>query len=297
MVRVKKGKLRAGFRFGPFDFIAYLVIGLLCVITILPFLNIFSISTSAYQYVALNKAMILPKGFNFKAYAIIKSPMLYNSFIITIFYVVVTTVLHIIITLLTAFPLSRKYLPGRKYFLLYITFTMLFGGGLIPYYKIVDGMGFTDTIWVFLVPGLVGAFNIILMKNFLLQIPASLEEAARMDGAGFFRILWQIYFPLSMPIIATLALFFGVGKWNDYFTGIIFVNQNTGILPLQNILRTLTTTADFGTIGSGIVIADPKLTQSIKMAVIIIATLPIMLVYPFLQKYFVKGVLLGSIKE
>jgi len=181
--------------------------------------------------------------------------------------------------------------------LLFLLITMLFGGGLIPYYLVIKDLGLIDNVLVHIIPGLVSGFNIILMKNFIQQIPGSLIEAARIDGAGFFRILFQIIAPLSKPILATLALFFGVGKWNEWYTTVLFIND-PDLYPIQNILRQMVVEGNMDTIGSGIV-NRPEFTLSIsiKMAVIVIATVPIMLVYPFLQKHFVKGIFMGSVKS
>ncbi len=288
-----KKSLKSGVKFGVFDVVIYAVIGLLVVITLIPFINILAISMSAYD----DKTLLFPKNFTLKAYEIMFSPRLYKSFFITVFIVIVSTVLHVVLCLLTAYPLSRKYLPYRRFFLVFILITMLFGGGMVPYFLIVRALGLVDNIFTFIIPGLASGYNILLMKNFLLQIPESLEEAARMDGAGYFRILFQIFLPLSMPIIATLALFFGVGKWNDWFTAILFIRENTQLYPIQNVLRMMVIDGNYGTIGGGIIIPDATLTSAIKMAVIVIATLPIVCVYPFLQKYFVKGIFMGSVKE
>ena len=290
---VKRGTLRGGVSFGVFDVITYIVIGLLVVITLIPFLNILAISMSGYD----DKTLLFPRDFTLEAYAIMFSPRLYKSFLITVFIVIVSTVLHILVCLLTAFPLSRKYLPYRRFFLIFILITMLFGGGMVPYYLIINSLGMVDNLLVFIIPGLASGYNILLMKNFLLQVPESLEDAARIDGAGYFRILFKIFLPLSMLFIATLALFFGVGKWNDWFTAILFIHDNTQLYPIQNVLRMMVIDGNYGTIGGGMNIPDVSLTSAIKMAVIVIATVPIVCVYPFLQKYFVKGIFMGSVKE
>jgi len=290
--RIRKKK-----HFGVADVVIYGVFILLSAITLIPFMNIVSISLSDYGAVVTNKAMIFPEGFNFDAYYIIGDPAVLKSFLLTVFIVVVSTILHLLLCLLTAYPLSKKDLPGRNVMLLFLLITMLFGGGLIPYYLVIKDLGLIDNVLVHIIPGLVSGFNIILMKNFIQQIPGSLIEAARIDGAGFFRILFQIIAPLSKPILATLALFFGVGKWNEWYTTVLFIND-PDLYPIQNILRQMVVEGNMDTIGSGIV-NRPEFTLSIsiKMAVIVIATVPIMLVYPFLQKHFVKGIFMGSVKS
>ena len=282
---------------GIADVVIYGVFILLSAVTLIPFMNIIAISLSDYGAVVTNKAMIFPEGLNFDAYYIIGDPAVLKSFLLTIMIVVVSTVLHLLVCLLTAYPLSKKDLPGRNIMLMFLLITMLFGGGLIPYYLVIKDLGLIDNVLVHIVPGLVSGFNIILMKNFIQQIPSSLIEAARIDGAGFFRVLFQIIAPLSKPILATLALFFGVGKWNEWYTTVLFIND-PDLYPIQNILRQMVVEGNMDTVGSGIV-SRPEFTLSIsiKMAVIVIATVPIMLVYPFLQKHFVKGIFMGSVKS
>ena len=298
MVKKDSGqRIRKKKHFGVADVVIYGVFILLSAITLIPFMNIVSISLSDYGAVVTNKAMIFPEGLNFDAYYIIGDPAVLKSFLLTVVIVVVSTVLHLLVCLLTAYPLSQKNLPGRNMMLLFLLVTMLFGGGLIPYYLVIKDLGLIDNVLVHIIPGLVSGFNIILMKNFIQQIPGSLIEAARIDGAGFFRILFQIIAPLSKPILATLALFFGVGKWNEWYTTVLFIND-PDLYPIQNILRQMVVEGNMDTIGSGIV-NRPEFTLSIsiKMAVIVIATVPIMLVYPFLQKHFVKGIFMGSVKS
>ena len=279
------------------DVVIYGVFIVLAAVTLIPFMNIVAISLSDYGAVVTNKAMIFPEGLNFDAYYIIGDPAVLKSFLLTIMIVVASTVLHLLVCLLTAYPLSKKDLPGRNIMLMFLLITMLFGGGLIPYYLVIKDLGLIDNVLVHIVPGLVSGFNIILMKNFIQQIPSSLIEAARIDGAGFFRVLFQIIAPLSKPILATLALFFGVGKWNEWYTTVLFIND-PDLYPIQNILRQMVVEGNMDTVGSGIV-SRPEFTLSIsiKMAVIVIATVPIMLVYPFLQKHFVKGIFMGSVKS
>lgn len=277
-----------------FDYVLIIILTILAAITILPFMNIIAISFSDYASVIENTGMIWPVNFNLEAYAIIGSPDIYRSFAMTIFYVVVGTVLHLIMCLITAYALSVKNLPGRKVMLMILVIPMLFGGGLIPTYLVIKSLGMLDSILVFIIPGLVSPYNIILMKNFLLQVPDSLFEAAQIDGAKHTTILFRIVAPLSKPILATLALFTGVGRWNDWFTAVMYIND-TKLYPIQNVLRDLTLG---GSSLAPSIFTSSRYTAdiSVQMAVTIIATVPIILVYPFLQKYFVKGIFMGSIK-
>lgn len=276
------------------DIAIYVILFLLALTMIIPFLNIIAISLSDYKSVMNNKTMLWPQNIQFSAYSIIFNIEVYRSLLITVFIVVVGTVGHVMVCLMAAYPLSKKYLPGRKYMLLFILITMLFGGGLIPYYFVIRGLGLPDTVWVYILPGLAGAYSIVMMKNFLLQIPASLEEAALIDGGNYFYVLWRIIVPLSKPIIATLALFNGVGRWNDWFTAVLFIKDKR-LYPIQNVLRDMVIENNMGAFGG--LNNKAAYEVSVKMAAIIIATVPIMIVYPFLQKYFAKGIFMGSVKE
>lgn len=291
---VKEKRLHKRNKFTIADVVIYAVLGLLTLSMIIPFLNVIAISLSDYKSVVQDKGMLWPKNFNVSAYSIMFNPEIYRAMLVTIFSAVVGTLLHIAVCIMAAYALSKKFLPGRKFMLLFVIITMLFSGGLIPYYFVIRDLGLADTIWVYILPGAAGAYTIVMMKNFLLQIPSSLEEAARIDGASYFYILWRIIVPLSKPIIATLALFYGVGRWNDWFTAVLFVN-NKDLYTIQNVLRDMIIQNNMGAFGY--VDLDKVFTESVKMAAIVVSTVPIMLVYPFLQKYFVKGIFMGSVKE
>jgi len=291
MVKNIRRKLR---NFTIADVIIYSVLALLTLTMIIPFMNIIAISLSDYSSVVQNKSMLIPKNIHFSAYSIIFNEEVYRSLILSAVIVVVGTALHIFVCLMAAYPLSKKYLPGRKFMLLFILITMLFSGGLIPYYFVIKALNLTNNLLVYILPGAAGAYTIVMMKNFLLQIPVSLEEAALMDGANYFYIMFRIIMPLSKPIIATLALFYGVGRWNDWFTAVLFIRDKK-LYTIQNVLRDMVIESNMGAFGN--VDLQQSYSTSVKMAAIVIATVPIMLVYPFLQKYFVKGIFLGSVKE
>ncbi|MBP1989452.1 carbohydrate ABC transporter permease [Paenibacillus eucommiae] len=267
-------------------------------LTVIPFWHVFVVSITSYESYLNNRFILFPRDISFSSYVtILSDEAIHRSFLLTVGIVIVSTFLHLLITAITAFPLSRYYLKGRNVFLLFIIITMLFSGGLIPNYLLIKNLGLINNVLVFIIPGMFVGFNTILMLNFFKQIPESLEEAARIDGAGHMYTLFKIFIPLSMPIMATLALFYGVGKWNDWFTALIFIDQ-AKLFPIQNILREFLILGNMDSIRNGAVQGDPlKLIVSNKMAIVVVATLPIMLVYPFLQKHFVKGVLLGSIKQ
>ena len=233
--------------------------------------------------------------YSFKAYVIVfGNSGLVTSFLLSVGVVVAHVVLHIIVTMLAAYPLSKRDLRGRTGILLFITFTMLFSGGLIPFYLLIRDIGLRDNILVYILPGVASGYKVIIAKYFVQSIPDSLTEAAKIDGAGEFTTLVRIVFPLSMPIIATVALWAGVGKWNDWMTGMLYVTD-PDMRMIQNFLRSILISAS--STGQGGVDSDVmSMAEGVKMAAVVVSIIPILLVYPFLQKYFVKGVLLGSVK-
>lgn len=233
--------------------------------------------------------------YSFKAYVIVfGNSGLVTSFLLSVGVVVAHVVLHVVVTMLAAYPLSKRDLRGRTGILLFITFTMLFSGGLIPFYLLIRDIGLRDNILVYILPGVASGYNVVIAKNFVQSIPDSLTEAAKIDGAGEFTTLVRIVFPLSMPIIATVALWAGVGKWNDWMTGMLYVTD-PDMRMIQNFLRSILISAS--STGQGGVDSDVmSMAEGVKMAAVVVSIIPILLVYPFLQKYFVKGVLLGSVK-
>lgn len=205
------------------------------------------------------------------------------------------TIFAVTLTTVGSYPLSRKNLKGRSLFLVYVLITMLFSGGLIPFYLLIRNvLQLTDSYWVYIIIGGAGAFNIFIVKGYFQGISEELYEAAALDGAGEFKIFLSVYLPLSKPIIATIALWIAVGKWNDYMTGLLYI-KNSNKLLIQNTLRGMLSKAT-NTSGIGGDSSQLALSESIKMAAVIISLIPIMCVYPFVQKYFTKGVMLGSVK-
>lgn len=267
---------------------------LLCLI---PFINIIAVSLSDNAAIISGKVFLWPIGMNVTAYkTVFQDLTMIRSFGFTVLLTVLYTVVTMTMTILCAYPLANKKLKGRTAFLLIITFTMYFSGGTIPHYLLVSGMNMLNTIWALILPGAINTFNMIVMKSFFSSIPAGLEESARIDGAGHFRILVSIVLPLSLPIIATLSLFYAVGRWNGFSDALFYIND-TKMYPLQLKLRQLISLNNI----------DQMLTdlneerqlvipETIKSASIMFATAPILLIYPWLQKYFVKGMMVGSIK-
>ncbi|WP_274363201.1 carbohydrate ABC transporter permease [Paenibacillus thermotolerans] len=279
----------------------HLILIILGLITLVPMMNVFAISLSEAHAIYQNPMMIVPHSFTIEAYKyIFETPVLIKSFGITVFVTVVGTFLNLLFTITSAYGLSKNDIPGHRYLMWIVIIPMLFGAGLIPTYLLLKALGLINSIWVLIIPGLVAPFNLILMRNFFWSIPESLEESARIDGASDLQVLWSIIVPLSKPVIATIGLFYGVAHWNDFFNGLFFINDNTK-WPLQVVLRSII--IDMNMMGMGSSTTQTQdVTQlvvtpeNIKAATIIFAIVPILAVYPFLQKYFVKGILLGSVK-
>lgn len=282
--------------------IIYLILALLSIACLYPILNVLAVSLSEAQAIYRNPMMVVPESFTLEAYRyIFSTPVLLRSFGITVFVAVVGTALNLAFTITGAYALSKTEVPGHKLMLWIVVIPMLFGAGLIPVYILLKNLGLLNSIWVLILPKLVAPFNLILMRNFFWSIPDSLEESARIDGANELRIIWNIILPLSLPVIATIGLFYAVGHWNDFFSGLFFIKDNAK-WPLQVLLRSIV--IDFNMMNMGTqnpqsmgdankIVIQP---ENIKAAAIIFAVVPILLVYPFLQKYFVKGIMLGSVK-
>ena len=280
-------------RFGIVDVAIYLLMGILFLIMVLPFINILALSLSGYTATIENPNMLIPKDFQLIAYRILFNKEFYRSILLTVFVVATNTTLHIVLCMMAAFPLSRKDLPGRQGILFFVTFAMLFSGGTIPFYILINGLHLTDNVLVYILPGVVAPYTVILMKNFINQIPKELEEAAVMDGASYLQVLFRVIFPLSKPIIATMALFNGVGVWNNWFAGVLFIKDKRLYL-IQNVLRELLSKDDLSAFGEIDVTTVSK--TSLQMAAIIVTIIPIVMVYPFIQRYFSKGITMGSVK-
>lgn len=275
--------------------INYTLMTLLAFICLYPFLNVLAYSVSGYNAVLSGSVTFYPIDFTLEAYKeILGRTTIWTSMKTTIEITLLGTALSLVLTAFAAYGLSLQDLPGRKLFTGLILFTMYFGGGMIPTFLIVKGVGLYDTLGALFIPQSVSVFNFIVMRTFFREQPESLQDAARIDGASYMQVLIKIVLPLSLPIIATMGLFYAVGYWNSYFEALIYiqdVNKYTLQLRLRSLLfgSELTSNADDA---GGVTV----LTQSLKMAIVAVSTIPILIVYPWLQKYFVKGVMLGSIK-
>lgn len=274
-----------------FDMINYILLSILALVTILPFIYVMVSSFSA-------TAAVFPTKFSLDAYRyIFATPTVGRSLVNSIMITVVGSLINLTLTSLMAYPLAKRDLIGRSGLLFMVTFTMLFAGGMIPTYFVVKSMGLMNSYAALIIPGAISAFNLIVMKNFFQSIPEELEEAARIDGCHDVWILFRIVMPLSAPALAAFGLFYAVDHWNNYFGAVLYLNDGTK-WPVQVILRQIVILSTDASL-SGNQSALEGLTvveQSVKMAVIVVATVPILLVYPFLQKHFTKGVMLGSVK-
>ncbi|MEY9093810.1 carbohydrate ABC transporter permease [Paenibacillus sp. RC84] len=280
-----------------FDGFNLLVLTLLMIVTIYPLVYVVFASLSDAGGLLAHKGFLWkPVGFSLDAYAnVFRNPMILRGYANTFFVVFLGLAFNILLTSLGAYALSRKSLAYRKRIMLFIVFTMFFSGGLIPFYLTVKGVGLANTLWALIIPTAVNTFNLILMKTAFEGIPDALEESAKIDGANDFVILFRIVLPLSLPVLAVMLLYYGVGHWNAWFNALIFL-QERSMFPLQLILREILlqgeANANLGASEGDVAM----LTVTLKYATIIVATVPILLVYPFLQKYFVKGALIGAIK-
>ncbi|MFS0838540.1 carbohydrate ABC transporter permease [Paenibacillus sp. 1P03SA] len=280
-----------------FDGFNMLFLTLLMIVTIYPLVYVVFASLSDAGSLLAHKGFLWkPVGFSLDAYAnVFRNPMILKGYANTFFVVIAGLAINILLTSLGAYALSRKSLAYRKRIMLFIVFTMFFSGGLIPFYLTVKGVGLANTLWALIIPTAVNTFNLILMKTAFEGIPDALEESAKIDGANDFVILFRIVLPLSLPVLAVMLLYYGVGHWNAWFNALIFL-QERSMFPLQLILREILLQGEANS-NLGASEGDvAMLTVTLKYATIIVATVPILLVYPFLQKYFVKGALIGAIK-
>lgn len=281
------------------DAVIYTVLALFGLATLFPLYYVFIMSITPYSEVLKNGGFVIfPTVVTFDAFEIIfSSRTVPQALRVTVFVTVVGTLLNLIVTTLLAYPLSKKYIPGRNVILLAIVFTMLFSGGLIPLYLVVRATGLVNTLWALMIPGLVSTFNMLIMKTYFENLPTEVEEAAKVDGCGDVQTLVRIVLPLSAPIMATMGLFYGVNHWNGYFAGIMYLNKKS-LYPIQVVLRNMIQTPNVST---ELAIANPSLMyalppETVKMATVVVAIIPVLIIYPFLQRFFIKGMLLGAIK-
>lgn len=281
-----------------FDGFNYVFLGLFALVTVLPFVYIISASFATEVELTARRIFLFPTDPSIAAYQyIFSSNTIFRSIGNSIFITVVGTITNLAFTLSMAYALSRRTLLGRTVLMNMVIFTLLFSGGLIPTYLVVKELGLLNSYAAVILPGAISAFNMIIIKNFFQNLPAGLEESARIDGCTDMGVFWRIVLPLSKPVIATFGLFYAVGHWNNFFQALLYLNDNK-MWPLQVMLREIVMLSQLAV--GDLSNMDPNFVQppdqSVKMAVIVVGTVPILMVYPFIQKHFAKGVLLGSIK-
>ncbi|MFK7691143.1 carbohydrate ABC transporter permease [Paenibacillus sp. HJGM_3] len=291
-------KERQSFGEKVFDVVIYSILTVMVVITLYPLLYVaFASLSNAGQLVEHRGFLFKPLGFSIEAYrAVFKNPGILTGYRNTLFIMFFGVLVNLFMTSLGAYVLSRKNVMLNKLFIMVIVFTMFFNGGLIPFYLVVKGVGLLDSLWATILPFAISTFNLIIMRTAFQAVPDSLEESAKIDGANHFTILFRIVLPLSMPVIAVMILYYAVDKWNGWFYASIFL-KNTDLYPLQLTLRQILIANSTDSMATDASAADRfQIGETIKYATIMVATLPILAVYPFVQKYFVKGVMVGALK-
>lgn len=278
-----------------FDVANIVFLVLFTLICFIPFVNILATSFATPGEITTRTFILFPKTFTLDAYRyILSTPTIFRSIGVSLFVTGVGTFISMVATAFMAYALSRRYLPGRRIFNFMIVFTMLFSGGMIPSFLVVNNLGLIDSLWALILPVAISAYNMIIMRNFFQGIPDSLEESAKMDGCTDFGVFFRIILPLSLPSIATISLFYAVTYWNTYQSAILYINDPDK-WPIQVLLRQIVLVSSGMNADATVVDVVPP-AQSVKMAVIVIATLPMLIAYPFVQKYFVKGAMVGSVK-
>lgn len=279
-----------------FSAVNFLLLALFTLVTVLPFIHVVAGSFTTSAELAANKFVLIPKVWSLEAYEFIFSTnTIFRAMGVSIGVTLIGTAFSMFITALMAYALARRDLDGRNIINFLVVFTMLFHGGMIPTFLVVKEMGLIDSYAALILPSAISAFNMIILKNFFQNIPEGLEESAKIDGCNDFGILFRIVLPLSLPSIATISLFYAVTYWNTYMSAILYLDDSAK-WPIQVLLRQIVVLASGMDYSSTLDAAVPPPDQTIKMAVIVVATLPILMVYPFLQKHFAKGAMLGSMK-
>jgi putative aldouronate transport system permease protein len=276
-----------------FSLIVYAIMSLVAASTLFPMFYVFSVSVTPFSEVLKHGGFIvIPKDWTWSAYRYLWSqPYLGDSIRVTVFITVVGTAVNLVLTILTAYPLSRKLLPLRSTLIMFIMFTFLFNGGIVPTYLVVKGTGLLDSVWAMILPNAIATFNVLIMKSFFENVPEEIFESARIDGAKEFTVLLRIVIPLSLPSLMTVGLFYLVSHWNEFFQAIMYITKRE-LLPLQVVIRNLLmlTQQQFDN-------PDEILpTLTVQMASIVTASLPIIAVYPFIQRHLMKGMIIGSLK-
>ena len=294
----KKGPIRLTAGDKVFYAFNALVLGLLALIVLYPLYFIIIAAISDPDAVLKGEVILLPAGINLDGFAkILQRSDVWRGYLNTIIYTALTVILALVVTIPAGWALSRKTLPGKKFWMIYFIIPMFFGGGLIPFYNVMSSLDLTHTIWAVILPSILSVWNLFMTKTFFeSSIPTGLLEAAKIDGAGEFKIFGLLVMPLSKAIIAVMALYYAIGQWNSYFNAMIFLDD-TNMYPLQLVLKEILLASESTTGGSGETMEEQyRLANQIRYVSVIVSSLPVMLLYPFVQKYFAQGVMIGSLK-
>lgn len=280
--------------------INYMLLVVLCLVILMPLVNILALSLNDGKDASLGGIAFWPRVFSVSNYIeVFKNPAVLQGMEVTLFRTILGTFLSVLLTSMAAFALKNKNLPGVGIASVFIVFTMLFNGGIIPYFMVLKMFHLNNTIWVYIIPTLYSAWNLILVRTFFQSIDQSMEESAKIDGAHDFQVLFRIYIPLSMPVLSVICLFNGVMHWNDWFSGAFYVTDEK-LRPLQTILQQMLTAAEAMrknlSMNAMMSAGNSVTTESMKMAMVMISVVPIATIYPFIQKYFVQGIMVGSVK-
>ena len=282
------------------DIVIAVVLSVMTLAAVFPFYQVVLLSFADMTSYARHPLYLLPYCFDLTGYkTIFEDPMFFTSLGVTVFITLVGTTLNMLLSVMGAYVLSRKYLAGRKLFLNLIIFTMLFNGGLIPTYLVVRDLKLVNTVWAMILPCGISTYYLIIMKNYFMSLPDSLLEAARLDGANEFHILTWVVLPISIPFMATFILFYAVERWNEWYLANLYINK-AALYPLQTYLRNvlISMSNTLNDIAKQFMQGHAKVNSTaVQMATIVVATVPILCVYPFVQRHFVKGVMVGGIKE
>ena len=296
--KIEHGSMRN--KKGSMDIVVTIVFAVLSLITLYPFYNVVILSLSNTVTVAKHTPYLLPYAFDLTGYAtIIQDNNFIRALLVSLFVTIVGTCTNMFLSVIGAYVLSKRQLIGRKVFLTLILFTMLFNGGLVPTYMVVKSFGLVNSIWSMILPAAISTYYLIIMKNYFLNLPAGLLEAANPDGASEWTILWKIAIPISKPFMATFALFYAVERWNEWYNALLYIND-TSIQPLQIYLRDILVAlnSQLSTQAQQMMSSSQKVSASaVQMATIVVTTVPILCVYPMVQKHFVKGIMVGGLKE
>jgi putative aldouronate transport system permease protein len=284
-------------RISLFDSINYALLALFACAMLFPFLHMAAVSISAAEYVLANQISVWPRGINFDAYiAVLRDERIAIGYRNTILYVVLGTSLSILFTILGAYPLSRRNFVFGRTFMLLIVFSMMFNGGLIPTYLVIRNYHLLDTIWAMVLPGLVSSWFLIIMRTFFQGIPKEIEESGKMDGLSELGNLLRIVLPLSVPVLLTISLFYAVAIWGNFYNALIYI-RDANLYPLQVVIRNIVLIGQVSDTTVSSAMGDKTVVlESLKYAVILVGTLPVLLLYPFIQKHFAQGVMVGSVK-